>query len=59
MGGSEEGESEGSSKIVSSVRFTDGLRKWAGLRVGLWSPMGKTMSSSLKLKMAFGGSAIV
>ena len=59
MGGREEEKSEGSSKIGSSVKVTEGLRKWAGLRVGLWSPMGKTMNSSLNLKMVFGVSVIV
>ncbi|KAK7856315.1 hypothetical protein CFP56_023635 [Quercus suber] len=54
VGGREEEKSEGSSKIGSSVKVTEGLRKWAGLRVSLWSPMGKTMNSSLNLKMVFG-----
>lgn len=62
MGGREEGESEGSSKIGSFMEVTEGWRKWAGLRVGLLSPVGEseTMSSSLKsMILSDGSSAIV
>ena len=59
VGGREEGESEGNSKIGSSEKVAEGLRKWAGLIDGLWSPMGGTISSSLNLKMVFSGSVIV
>ena len=37
VGGREEGESEGNSKIDSLQKVTEGLRKWAGLIDGLWS----------------------
>lgn len=47
MGGREDGESEGSLKIDSFVETMEGFRKRAGLKVGLWSPMDETMSSSL------------
>lgn len=59
MGGREEGESKGSSKIGPFMETAEGFRKRASLEVGLWSPMGETMSSSLSSMILSDSSVIV
>lgn len=59
MGGREEGESEGSSKIGPFMENAEGFRKRARLKVGLWSHMGETMSSSLSSMVLSDSSVIV
>lgn len=59
MGGREERECEGRSKIGPLMEVTEGFRKWAVLKVGLPSPVGEIMSSFLVSVMAFDGSSII
>lgn len=60
LGGNDEGQdSEGSSRLGSLMEVTEGLRKWAVLRMGLFSPESETMSSFLSSMMESDCSAIV